>query len=161
MGLDFGKCYFILEYQGCRIWTGRSHIGGGHDLSPGSWIVLPRSCQDSFLYVFFLLCVFPIIYKVVWLPCTIMGLTCLLYRSCMLMGLMQSHVWSCTLTESLRNSSCIVLVVYSSVMHVCPSRVTQSHEMHSATGNIVWFCQDSPTRCPVGVPGMVEQPQYP
>ena len=45
----------------------------------------------------------------------------------------------------------------SSVMHVCPSHVTQSHVTHSATCSIVWFCQDSPTRCPEGVPGMVEQ----
>ena len=32
---------------------------------------------------------------------------------------------------------------------------------HSAMCNIVWFCQDNPTRCPVGVPGIVEQPQTP
>ena len=29
----------------------------GHVLIPGSWIVLPRSCQDGFLHVVFLFCV--------------------------------------------------------------------------------------------------------
>ena len=77
----------------------------------------------------------------------------------MLMGLMRSHVWLCALTESLKNGSCIVSVAYSSVAHVHPSCATQSHMMHSVTCNIVWLHQDSPTRCPVGVPGMVEQPQ--
>ena len=28
VGPGFGKWDFILEYQGHRIWTGRSHIGG-------------------------------------------------------------------------------------------------------------------------------------
>ena len=47
----------------------------------------------------------------------------------------------------------------SYVVHVLrPSHVTQSHMMHSATLNIVWFRQESPTRRPDGVPGMVEKP---
>ena len=77
------------------------------------------------------------------------------------MGLVQLHVWLCTLAKLLKNSSCIVLVAYSSVTCVRPSRMTQLHVTHSATCNIVWFCQDSPTRCPVGVPDMVDQPQNP
>ena len=79
----------------------------------------------------------------------------------MLMGLTQSHIWSCALTELLKNSSCVILVAYSPVACVHPSCVTQLHITHSATCNIVWFCQDSPTRHPVGVPGMVDQPQNP
>ena len=38
-------------------------------------------------------------------------------------------------------------------MYVSPSQVTQSHMTHSARCSIVWFCQDSSTRCPVHVPG--------
>ena len=76
----------------------------------------------------------------------------------MLMGLKQSHVWSCTLTELLKNSSCVILVAYSSVIHAHLSRMTQSHMTPSATCNIVWIRQDNPNRRPVGVPGMVEQP---
>ena len=48
VGLGFGKLDFILVYQGHRICIGKSHIGGGHALSPGSWMILPRSCQDGF-----------------------------------------------------------------------------------------------------------------
>ena len=59
--LVFGKWDFIFEYQRHRIWTGRSHIGGGHVQGPGCWMVLPRSWQDSFLHVFLLLCVFAIV----------------------------------------------------------------------------------------------------
>ena len=82
----------------------------------------------------------------------------LLFWLCVLTGLMQLHVWSCALAESLKNSSCIILVEYSTVMSVCPSHATQWHMTHSATCNIVWVCQDSPIRCPVGVPGIVDQP---
>ena len=46
-------------------------------------------------------------------------------------------------------------------MHVHLSHATQSHVTHGATCNIVSFRQNSPTRCPVGVPGMVDQPQNP
>ena len=57
-----------------------------------------------------------------------------------------------------KKSSCIVLVAYSSVAHIHPSHVTQLHVKHSAVCNIVWFHLDSPTICPVGVQGMVDQP---
>ena len=76
----------------------------------------------------------------------------------MLVGLTQLHIWSCALTESPNNGSCIILVAYSSV---ALSRMTQLHMTHSSTCNIVWFHQDSSTRHPVGVPGMVDQPQNP
>ena len=87
-----GKWDFILEYQGHMSWTGRFHIVGGHILSSGSWIVLPRSWQDSFLHVFFLLCLFAIVDLVGWLPCAIMELVHLLSRLCILVGLTQSHI---------------------------------------------------------------------
>ena len=73
-------------------------------------------------------------------------------------GLMKLHVWSCVLAKSLKNGLCIISVTNLSVVHVHPSCMTQSHVMHSAMCNIVWFHQDSPTSHPVGVLGMVEQP---
>ena len=88
----------------------------------------------------------------------IVGLVRLLFSSCVLVGLTWSHVWSCMLAKSLENGSCIVSVTYLSVRHVHPSHATQLYMMHSATCNIVLFCQDSPTRRTVGVPGMVDQP---
>ena len=88
----------------------------------------------------------------------IVGLMHLLFRSCLFMGLMQLHIWSYMLTKSLKNSLCVVSVAYSSVVHVCPSCATQLHVTHSATCNIVLVCQDCPTRHPVAVSGMVNQP---
>ena len=91
----FGKLELVLpsgtsswSTRGLEFGLGGPTLGGGHILSPGSWMVLPRSWQDSFLYVFFLLCVLAIVYQVVWTPCTIVGLAWLRFRSCMLVGLM-------------------------------------------------------------------------
>ena len=83
---------------------------------------------------------------------------CLVFRLSMLVGLMQSYVWSCMLAKLQKNGLHIISVTYLSVTCVHPSRMTQLHVTHSATCSIVWFHQDSPTRCPVGVPGMVDQP---
>ena len=63
---------------------------------------------------------------------------------------------TCQITK---NASCVILVTYSSVTHVCPSCMTQLHVTYSATFNIVWSCYDSPTRHPVGIPVMVCQPR--
>ena len=79
----------------------------------------------------------------------------------MLVGLMQLHVWSCMLTESPKDGLCIISVTYLSVMCVHLSCSTQSHMMHSAMCYIDWFCQDNPTRRPVRVPGIVDQPNFP
>ena len=62
---------------------------------------------------------------------------------------------ACQIVE---NHLFVVLNLYSSVAHFRPSRTTQSHVTHSDTCSIVWFRQDNPTRRPVGVPGMVDQP---
>ena len=42
----FGKWDLVCQYHQHRIWTERSHIGGGHVHGPGSWKILPRSWQD-------------------------------------------------------------------------------------------------------------------
>ena len=61
----FGKWDLVLA-SGTSSWSTRGVEfglgGGGHILSPGSWMVLPRSWQDHFLHVTFLLCVFDIVY---------------------------------------------------------------------------------------------------
>ena len=57
-----------------------------------------------------------------------------------------------------KNGSCIVSVEFLKVACIHLSCMTQLHMTHSAMCNIVWFHQDSHTRHPVGVPGMVDQP---
>ena len=85
----------------------------------------------------------------------IVGLAHLGFWLCVLMGLTQLHIWPCMLAKSLK------MVHASFRLHICQSHVSihlVSHVMHSATCGIVWFRQDSSTRRPVGVPGMVDQP---